>query len=371
MSSSDVRVPFNDLTRQARNTWARCTAQWAETVSSGRVILGAAVAKFEADFALYLGGGQVVGVGNGTDALELALRAVGVSTGSFVITAANAGFYATTAIFAAKATPVYVDVAESSVTPDAASIDAALSSGGADAVVITHLFGRLADDIEAIADVCQAHNVPLVEDCSQSHGARLGDVLSGAFGDAAAFSFYPTKNLGALGDAGALFTRSASVGSKARALRQYGWGVKYVVDELGGRNSRLDEVQAIVLSESLPALDVRNETRRRIVETYQAAAPHLDFLSPVPDREQWVGHLCVIRVDDRSSVQDFLAERGIATEVHFPVPDHRQPAMRQFALPGLPRTEHLAKTVLSLPCFPDMTPAEIDRVADVIATLPL
>ncbi|MCU1393892.1 MAG: erythromycin biosynthesis sensory transduction protein eryC1 [Ilumatobacteraceae bacterium] len=367
---TEIAVPFNDLTRYAALLWERCAPRWEETVRTGRVILGTAVSGFERDFAAYIAAdhdGHTVGVANGTDALELALRSVGVTSGSTVVTAANAGFYASTAIRGIGATPLYVDIADGTVTPDAPSIEVALVAHPVDAVVLTHLYGRLADDVHEIAARCRSLGVPLVEDCSQSHGARSGGVMSGGFGDVAAFSFYPTKNLGALGDAGALFTTSAEIADRARALRQYGWGAKYLVERDGGRNSRLDEIQAIVLDEALLDLEARNEARRSIVDTYVAAAPSLDLVCIAQDRERWVGHLCVAQVDDRARILNELSDARVATDIHFPVPDHLQPVMRDAGCPALPNTEALAGRVLSLPCFPEMTDAEIGRVADVLA----
>ena len=186
----DTTVPFNDLSRHAPALWGRAAARWNDAVNSGRVVLGSAVDDFEAQFAAYIGGGDVVGVACGTDALELAMRAVGVGIGSSVALAANAGFYASTAIFAIGAKPRFVDIDQAHVTPSVEQIELAIFSGPVDAVVITHLYGRLAHDIERIADVCRQAEIPLIEDCSQSHGARSTATISGAFGDVSAFSFY-------------------------------------------------------------------------------------------------------------------------------------------------------------------------------------
>jgi dTDP-3-amino-2,3,6-trideoxy-4-keto-D-glucose/dTDP-3-amino-3,4,6-trideoxy-alpha-D-glucose/dTDP-2,6-dideoxy-D-kanosamine transaminase len=360
-------VPFNDLSRNAAKVWARAALRWNDTLSSGRVILGSAVEDFEAQFAAYLGGGTVVGVANGTDALELAMRAVGVSRGSSVVLAANAGFYASTAICAIGASPRFVDVDPAHVTPGVAEVERAMSSGHVHAVVITHLYGRLAFDIERIAASCRAAGVPLIEDCAQSHGSRSTVTVSGAFGDVSAFSFYPTKNLGALGDGGAVFTRSSDIAERVRALRQYGWSNKYVVEHAGGRNSRLDEIQAIVLLDALTELDARNEVRRSIVNRYRQDSPWLSFVCASQGREEWVGHLCVVSVDNRDLYRKQLAEAGVMTDIHFPVPDHRQPVLAHLQLPALPVTEALAQRVLSLPCFPDMTDAEISTVAEALA----
>jgi aminotransferase EvaB len=369
MTPDRPTVPFNDLTRYASVVWERSAARWAETLRSGRVILGFAVSQFEEAFAAYLGGGHVIGVGNGTDAIELGLRSVGVVSGASVLTAGNAGFYSSSAILSIGASPTYVDVNPQTTSPDANSVRLALATDdGIAAVVITHLYGRVADEIEAIATMCREHGVPLVEDCSQSHGARSGGVSAGAFGDVAAFSFYPTKNLGALGDGGAVFTTSDRIAGRLRSLRQYGWGSKYVVDDPGGRNSRLDEVQAIVLLTALEDLEHRNELRRRIIDAYRAATPHLAFPGVSDSRESWVGHLGVIAVDDRAAVRERLTQAGVSTDIHFPVPDHRQPVMAGMTHGPLPHTEALAGRILSVPCFPDMTATEIEQVANALAS---
>jgi aminotransferase EvaB len=361
-------VPFNDLSRSAAALWSRASPIWEAALRKGWVVLGDGVTEFEQSFADYLGGGSCIGVASGTDALELALRACGVRRGSIVALAANAGFYSSTAIIAIGATPRYIDVAAGQVTPGVDEVRSCLRDGRVDAVVITHLFGLVGPEVQEIADLCASNGVRLVEDCAQSHGARRGSTMGGAFSDAAAFSFYPTKNLGALGDGGAVFTRDDDIAARVRSLRQYGWSTKYHVGIEGGRNSRLDELQAIVLSQSLTTLDERNARRRRIIRRYQAAAPTAVFLG-VDDEvtETWVGHLCVVAVADRAEVRNALQERGVATDVHFPVPDHRQEVWRDRVAEELPRTEQLAASVLSLPCFPEMTDAEIEQVAHAVS----
>jgi dTDP-4-amino-4,6-dideoxygalactose transaminase len=364
----EVVVPFNDLSRWAPAVWAAAERGVRDVVDSGWVVLGDGVRRFEAEFAGYLGGGQAVGVASGTDALELALRAVGVRAASSVALAANAGFYASAALRSIGAEPVYVEIAERGVMPGPAEVAAALASRRCDAYVMTHLYGILTPGANDIARLCADRGVACVEDCSHSHGASRAGVRSGAFGDAAAFSFYPTKNLGALGDGGAVYSRRADVTESVRALRQYGWREKYVVCEQGGRNSRLDEIQAVVLSAALQQLDGRNERRRAIVESYAARAPGLTFWRGTG--AEYVAHLCVIDVDDRDRVRERLRASGIATDVHFPVPDHLQPVWGGRDFGSLPRTERLAARVLSVPCFPEMTDDEVDHVGSALERLP-
>lgn len=358
-------VPFNDLGRSAAALWGRSQARIGDIISSGRVVLGDQVREFERAFAEYLGGGTVRGVASGTDAIELGLRALGIGPGSRVGLAANAGYYASTALHALGADAVFLDIADGRAAPDLARVEQHLSEEAPQALIITHLYGVAVADIAGIAEACRATGTALFEDCSQSHGARRGGQMTGTFGDGAAFSFYPTKNLGALGDAGAVWARRPAIAAQVESLRQYGWHQKYVV-ERDGCNSRLDELQAAVLLSGLEQLDEHNERRRQIVESYVDAVPRLEFLSVDPDRDAWVGHLCVVAVDDRDTVRAELADRGVATDVHFPVPDHLQPVRAGAPICSLPNTEAAAARVLSLPSFPAMTDAEVAHVADAL-----
>ena len=361
-----MQVPFNDLSRSTAALWEHARDRIDAIVGSGRVVLGANVQEFESAFAAYLGGGHVVGVASGTDALELALRGLGVESGSRVALAANAGYYTSTALQAIGALPVFLDIAEGRATPDLAAVQQCLEAERPDVLVVTHLYGVACPDIEQIAATCRTAGASLLEDCSQSHGARRAGRMTGTFGDAAAFSFYPTKNLGALGDGGAVVTATPELAARVAALRQYGWSEKYVVGLSGGRNSRLDEIQAAVLLAALEGLDRNNARRREIVGHYRDAVPGVDFVSVDADSDAWVGHLCVIAVDDRDAVRAALGARGVATDVHFPVPDHLQPVRSGGPAPALPSTEAASARILSLPCFPAMTDAEVAHVATAL-----
>lgn len=370
MTNHAVHVPFNDLTRYAVTLWERASPRLSEVVESGWVVLGSSVGRFERRFAEYVGTGETVGVANGTDGLELALRSVGVGPLSKVATTANAGFYTSTAIRAIGAEPVYIDVADEQASPNAEQFQAVLAAGDLSALVLTHLYGRVVPEVEAISDQCRQAGVALIEDCSQAHGARRRGRHVGTFGDVGVFSLYPTKNLGALGDGGAVCTTRTEVADAVRELRQYGWGRKYVVERAGGRNSRLDELQAALLDVALDDLDNRNERRREIIDEYRRHIPNCTFMGVDDERSSWVGHLCVLAVDERDDVRAALVSLGVATDVHFPVPDHLQPVWGDRSWAALPNTERLAKRVLSVPCFPDMTDAEVDHVATALrATL--
>src|ERR1700752_3958771 len=257
-----ARVPLNDLVRQNRQLHEELASAARRVVERGWYVLGSECTEFEREFARYCGSADCIGVANGTDAIELALRAVGVAPGDRVATVANAGFYSSTAIHAIGAGPVYVDVEETHGM-SLPSLREALAGQGVRAVIVTHLYGRLAD-VEAIVALCKPLGIPVLEDCAQSHGASRGGKIAGSFGTAGCFSFYPTKNLGALGDGGAVTTGDAAMAERLRGLRQYGWGSKYRVSRAGGRNSRLDELQAALLLAKLPHLDRWNERRRGI-----------------------------------------------------------------------------------------------------------
>ena len=357
-----VTIALNDLARHHAPLRAELDAAIARVNDRGYYILGPEVEAFEREFAAYCGAAACVAVGNGTDALELALRALGVGAGDEVATVANAGGYATAAIRAAGATPVYADVDEATLTIDPASLAERLTPRTR-AIIVVHLYGRLAD-VEAVARLAKERGMPLIEDCAQAHGAARGGGKAGTFGAVGCYSFYPTKNLGALGDAGALVTNDAPFAARVAELRTYGWRGKYRVAAAGGMNSRMDEMQAAVLRVKLPHLDAWNARRRRIARRYAAAIVHPAIaLSPRPDDDSDVAHLYVVRAQDRDGLRVHLAAAGIATDVHYPVADHRQAAWAQAASPSLLRTERACDEVLSLPCYPELTEAEIAAVA--------
>ncbi|MBH1964355.1 MAG: DegT/DnrJ/EryC1/StrS family aminotransferase [Comamonadaceae bacterium] len=340
----------------------------SEVVQSQRYILGRHVQAFEEAFAAYLSVPHVIGVANGTDALEIAMRALKIGPGKRVLSVANAGFYASTAIRCLGAEPVYAEIDDATLNLSPAALAKALAEQRIDAVVVTHLYGRLAD-MASIVPMCREAGVPLIEDCAQAHGARYDGRLAGAWGDVSCFSFYPTKNLGALGDGGALATSDAALAERLRALRQYGWGAKYEVVHEGGRNSRLDELQAAVLVAKLPLLDAANARRRAIAVRYGAAFAHLPLQAPLADSEDDVAHLYVVRSDRRDALRAHLASRGIASDVHYPVPDHRQPVLGSTqADVQLPVTELACAQVLTLPCFFGMTDEQVEHVVSAVVS---
>ena len=333
-------------------------------VASGRYLAGPEVAAFEAEFAAYCGVRECVAVANGTDALELALRAAGVTAGDRVATVANAGCYASSAIRSIGATSQYVDVDDRSLTMSSLLLERQISE--VRAVIVTHLYGRLAA-VEDIVRLAARKEVPVIEDCAQAHGARRAGRFAGTFGRAGCFSFYPTKNLGALGDGGAVVTSDAEWAERLRALRQYGWRVKYRVDVGGGRNSRMDEIQAAFLRSKLPRLDAWNAQRAAIAARYTRAFISLP-LRLSDEAGEGVTHVFVVRSPERESLRAHLASRGITTEVHYPIPDHRQPVCDATSIETLAVTEAACREVLSLPCHPGLSDRDVARVIDGVTT---
>ena len=355
-------IALNDLARHHAPLRAELEAAMARVQDRGWYILGPEVEAFEREFAAYLGVAECIAVGNGTDALELALRALMVGSGETVATVANAGMYATTAIRAVGAVPAYVEIDAATLEMDPAAL-AAVAEERPRAIIATHLYGRLAD-IDAIARIAQEQRIPLIEDCAQAHGAKRGDRHAGAHGSLGCFSFYPTKNLGALGDAGAVVTRDRELAVKLRALRVYGWDAKYHCTMQGGMNSRMDELQAAVLRAKLPHLDRWNLRRREIATRYTSAIRHPSIVvPPFVDDGSDVAHLYVVRTKARESLRQHLKAAGISTDIHYPVPDHRQPVAGTVPQKGLARTDRACADVLSLPCYPELTDAEVDLVA--------
>lgn len=358
------QIPLNSLLRHTSELHEDLILASQEVIRSGYFVLGPQVEAFETEFARYCGTDHCIGVANGTDALELSLKALGVSAGDKVAVIANAAMYSTSAVLATGATPVFIDVADDA-TMDPGALQSAAAADTLSAIVVTHLYGRLAD-MAAILDVADSLRIPVVEDCAQAHGARDEQGrAAGSLGALGSFSFYPTKNLGALGDGGAVTTSDPQLAQRVRQLRQYGWGQKYTNEIAGGRNSRLDELQAAMLRVMLPHLDAWNTRRREIGNRYSTSIRHPDIAVPPPGGAEYVAHLYVVRSPRREELREHLAEHGIATEVHYPVPDHLQPILGdRYVNAALERTLRDTALVLSLPCFPELTDAEVDRVVD-------
>jgi dTDP-4-amino-4,6-dideoxygalactose transaminase len=335
-------------------------------LSAGRYILGEETTAFERQFADYIGVPYAVGVGSGTEALHLALRGLGIGPGHEVITVSHTSVATVAAVEMSGATPVLVDIHPVSYTMDASLLEQARSDR-TKAIVPVHLYGQPAA-MEEIIKFARRHGIFVVEDCAQSHGALYQGRRTGSWGNVAAFSFYPTKNLGGLGDGGAITTHDASLDQALRALRQYGWDENRI-SRRPGWNSRLDEIQAAVLRVKLAHLEESNQRRIQIARSYHqqfSRIPELTLPSPIGGTTH-VYHQYVIRCVDRAvrgQLMAHLSERGIQTAVHYPVPVHLQPAYAH-RLPGsqsLPVTEEVCPKILSLPLFPELADEEVDQV---------
>lgn len=357
---------INDLSLHNQSLAGELHAAARRVIDSGWYALGPEVAAFEKAFADYCGVTEAIGVGNGTDALEIALRAVGVVAGDEVMTAANAGFYASTAIQAIGAQPVYADISTTGFLLCAEDAEKRITNKTR-AIVVTHLFGQLGE-MEAFSALAKQHGIALIEDCAQSHGASRHGKRAGSWGDAAAFSFFPTKNLGALGDGGAVVTSDHDVAQKVRSLRQYGWASKYTVVDGGARNSRLDELQAALLSVKLPHLDHWNSKRRAVAMRYAEKISHPAIVKPVIADESHVAHLYVIRCHERNVLKQYLTANGIGCDIHYPLLDYQQPVLADKNDPvfALPASEKAVKEILTLPCYPELTLDEVDQIANCI-----
>jgi dTDP-4-amino-4,6-dideoxygalactose transaminase len=322
--------------------------------------MGPELQAFERDFAAYHAPeATAVGVGSGTDALRIGLSALGVEPGDDVLITANAGVPPVAAVVAAGARPVFCDVDPSTHTLDPAEIDRRMTPHSR-AIVVVHLYGHAAE-MDAICSSARRHGLKVLEDCAQAHGARFGGRRVGTFGDAAAFSFYPTKNLGALGDAGALLTSDPEIAERARLLRMYGWRNKYV-SEVHSTVSRMDELQAAILGVKLPHLDDWNAARQRLAGLYFDALPEAVCTPP----RAGVFHLFVVTTPDRDGLRAHLSRRGVGTDIHYPLPAHLQAPYQHYASGPLPHTERLAREVLSLPLYPELGEDSVQYVADAV-----
>jgi dTDP-4-amino-4,6-dideoxygalactose transaminase len=358
-------VPIADPHRAVVDFQAELSRSFERFLANGRYVLGPEHAAFEREFGDFVGVAHCAGVASGTDALELALIGVGCRAGETILTAANCGGYTTTAARRAGLRVRFADVDEITLGLSRSSVAAALSPD-VRAVVVTHLYGLLAD-VEGIVELCGARGIAVVEDCAQAAGSERLGRRAGTFGDAGVFSFYPTKNLAALGDGGAVTTNSDEVAERVRLLRQYGWATKYEVSLSGAQNSRLDELQAGVLRLRLSRLDDWNARRRRIVERYGEALPPAIGRFVARRDEAYVAHLAVAVFEDRERARAKLEGAEIGTDVHYPIADHQQPAWRhEYADVSLPVTENAVHHVLTVPCFPELTEEEIERVCEVL-----
>jgi dTDP-4-amino-4,6-dideoxygalactose transaminase len=360
-----TRVPFVDLQAQFRALREEIVPRVTQVMEDAKFILGPDVGIFEENFAGYVGSRYCVSLESGTAALALVLEALGLGPGDEVIIPANTYIASAIAVSAVGAKPVLVDMDETYLL-DPSLLESALTSRTR-AVMPVHLYGQ-AVPMDPVIDFARRRGLRVIEDASQAHGARWDGRRVGAFGDAGCFSFYPGKNLGAYGDAGAVVTDDAELADKLRLLRDFGQRRKNE-HLLKAGNCRLDTIQAAVLDVKLRYLDRWNEARRRNARAYDAKLAQIG-IAPPPclHDEGHVYHLYVIEVGNRADVQSALAESGIASGIHYPIPIHLQPAYRELGLgPGsFPRTERSAQRILSLPMFAELTEEQIDLVVGAI-----
>ena len=362
-------IPQTDPKAAYLEQQAEIDAAIARQLASGWYILGKEVEGFEAEFAAFLGAAHGIGCANGTDALVLALKGLGIGPGDKVATVSHTAVATVVAVELAGATPVLIDIDPTTCTMDPAALEAAFEAHpDIRAVIPVHLYGQPAD-LPAILALARRHGAKLIEDCAQAHGAKLDGRTLGTWGDVACFSLYPTKNLGALGDGGVIATGDGKLATDLRALRQYGWYQHYISDR-AGMNSRLDELQAAILRVKLTALGRWNARRRAIAALYDAGLAGSGLVLPQarPGAEH-VYHQYAVRSPDRDGLKARLRERGVASNIHYPVPVHLQAAYRDRLIvgpAGLAETERAAREVLSLPMYPQLGD---DAVAQVIAAV--
>jgi dTDP-4-amino-4,6-dideoxygalactose transaminase len=342
------------------------SAAISDVLEGGRYILGTEVAAFEQEFSAYVGVAHGIGVGSGTEALHLALRACGVGPGDEVVTVAHTAVATVAAIELAGCVPVLVDIEPDFYTLDPSRVEQAITARTR-AIVPVHVYGQPVE-MEPLLQIARTHGLRVIEDCAQAHGATCRGKQVGAWGDAGCFSFYPTKNLGAIGDGGMVVTADASLAERARLLREYGWAERYV-SAVPGWNSRLDEIQAAVLRIKLRYLDRDNVARRRLAALYDTMIDQTGLVLPRqrPDT-QHVYHLYAVRSSNRDELQRHLRSAGVSALVHYPVPIHLQPAYqgRLRGSDALPVTERVSREVLSLPMYPELTADQIRIVADAV-----
>ena len=362
-----MTLPFVDLKRQYSSIKTEIDDALIDVAASTQYILGEEVTRFEQEFAAYCGSRYCVGVGSGTAAVHLALDGLGISQGDEVIVPANTFIASLLPILRLGASPVLVDCDEATATIDIDRVTAVIGPR-TKAVVAVHLYGQPAD-VDPLIELCETHDLALVEDACQAHGARYKGRRAGSLGTVAAFSFYPAKNLGALGDAGAVTTDDEELANRIRLLRDFGQTEKYV-HEIEGMNERLDTIQAAVLRVKLRHLERWNELRREHAAAYERALARSTLKLPVvaPWAEH-VWHLYVVRSGRRDAIRAALAAQGIETGLHYPLPLPLQPALERLGHVGgeFPVTERWASELLSLPMFPELEPDEIALVGEAIA----
>ena len=352
-----------DLKAQYLSIQPEIDAALVRVFALGQFILGAEVEAFEREFGEYCSADHAVGVDSGTSAIQLSLLACGIGMGDEVVTVSNTAVATVAAIELTGAKPILVDIDPLYLTLDPSNLEAALTARTR-AIIPVHLFGCPAD-LNPILDFASAHQLFVIEDCAQAHGACYHGRPVGGWGRLSAFSFYPTKNLGAYGDGGAVLTNDPVLAERARLLRQYGWDANRMSQQKG-MNARLDEMQAAILRAKLRHLEKWNDRRRELAALYKSMLA--DVLTLPVERPEicHVYHQFVVRHPQRDALRHYLLEHGIHTQIHYPVPIHLQPAYRELASQPLPVTEATATQILSLPLYPEMRDEDVERVCQLI-----
>lgn len=357
-------IPFVDLKREYVEISEEVTHAIHRVLESGWFILGDELKKFEEEFSKYIGTKHGIGVNSGSDALFLALKALGIGKGDEVITVSHTFISTVDAIVRNGAKPVFVDI-----DPDTYCIDVTKVEGGITkktrAIIPVHLYGHPAD-MEPIMEIAEKYNLSVVEDACQAHGAEYKDQRVGGTGDVGCFSFYPVKNLGAYGDGGMIVTNDEELAERLRMLRNYGQPQKYYHDFVGV-NNRLDEIQAAILRVKLKYLDEWNGERRRVAKLYDELLESFEIAMPIEkEYAEHVYHLYVIRAEKRNALKEYLQKEEIQTQIHYPIPVHKQKAYLEFSAAQLPVTEKICGEILSLPLHPWMNSDEVLTISKVI-----
>lgn len=362
-----MNVPFFDATRAVKALLPEINTAIARVLASGRFVLGDEGAAFEKEFAKYIGVAHAVGLNSGTDALKIALRSAGVGAGDEIITVSNTAVPTVSAIRETGAEPRFVDIDEYFLM-DVSKLEKAITPK-TKAVVPVHLYGQ-GVDMDALMRIAKKHNLTVIEDCAQADGAEVNDQKVGSWGDAAAFSFYPTKNLSALGDGGIIVTKDKKIAETARKLRMYGMEGAYY-SQIEGYNSRLDELQAAILRVKLPHLDSYNQKRQAYALRYLSEIKNGAVILPkIRNGATHVFHLFVIEVENRDAFLEHLKKHDVGFGIHYPVPIHLQEAYSFLNLPSgsLQSTESASSRIISLPIFPELSHSEISKIIEVVNT---
>jgi len=357
-----MNIPFNDLSR-SKSLNKGFFVKLEELLLSGHYLFGPHTKELEESLSVYLNIPYVRAVSSGTSALTLALKSLNLPENSTIIASANSGSYARIAAEQAKLQTKYVDVDLNGIIslPQLKALD----DNEACALVVTHLYGQIGDML-SLKEYCQNREIFLIEDCAQSFGATFEKRRAGSWGDIGVFSFYPTKNLAAMGDAGAIATSSSELFARIQALSQYGWGNKYSVEIKGGENSRIDEIQAFILCNRLEVVDDQNRKRRKIWRRYADALQNTTYRLLGTDADCFVAHLAVIDASQRrDDFRTFLQLRGIQTAIHYPIPDYQQEGFSDESI-SLPNTEYLTNSIFSIPIFPELTETEVQYICDAL-----